>query len=204
MTTLIFDIDGTLIDSVAMYLRGLQQTMRRYNRTYSITDLRFSNGIPSSATAERLGFTGEAATAMVAQWTQDSQAFADTVAWFPGLEAALAELTHRNVAMGLVTSKNTAQYDVDAQRFGFSRFFQTVVRAHDAPRSKPFGDPIELAMSRLNATPQDAVYIGDTETDAQAAQAAGVPFALCTWTTPAVEAPVAHYLKAPADLLTLA
>ncbi|WP_225046760.1 HAD family hydrolase [Lacticaseibacillus kribbianus] len=203
MTTLIFDIDGTLIDSVSMYLLGLQETMRRYDREYAIEDLRFSNGIPSSDTAARLGFTGAAADAMVAQWTADSQTHAGDVKWIPGLEKVMGELVARGTAMGVVTSKDTKQYAVDEARFGFDRFFQTAVRAHDAKRNKPFGDPIELAMQRLNVTRDTTVYVGDTATDAQAAVAAGVPFALCTWTTQDLAEPVAHYLKTPADLLML-
>ncbi|WP_246287475.1 HAD family hydrolase [Lacticaseibacillus absianus] len=203
MNTFIFDIDGTLIDSVTMYLAGLQRTMRRHGQDYTQDQLRFSNGIPSSDTMTRLGFTEDAVDAAIREWTEDSLAFAATVDWFPGMQDTLANLRAGGAKLGIVTSKNADQYALDVTRFGFATAVDTAVVAHDAPRNKPFGDPIELAMTRLGSDPHRTVYVGDTRTDALAAQAAGVPFALCTWTTPHLDEPVAYPLQRPTDLLAL-
>lgn len=204
MHTFIFDIDGTLIDSVTMYLAGLQRTLRRHGREFAQDDLRFSNGIPSLDTMTRLGYSGAEADAVIREWTEDSLAFADAVDWFPGMKETVAKLRETG-KVGIVTSKNRAQFTIDNDAYGFGAAFDTVVTAGEAPRNKPFGDPILLAMKQLGGTPATTVYVGDTLTDAKAAHDAQVPFALATWTTPRTPEfePVAWALTKPADLLGL-
>ncbi|WP_125709586.1 HAD family hydrolase [Lacticaseibacillus porcinae] len=205
MSAFIFDIDGTLIDSVAMYLKGLQDTMRRYDRDYTLEELTFSNGIPSQDTAKHLGFSGDAATEMINQWIADSKVYAPAVDWIAGMPETLSALRDAGHKIGIVTSKAAPEFAIDDQRYHFSDYIDTAVLAHDAKRNKPFGDPILLALDRLGETTANAVYIGDTVTDSHAAKDAQVPFALATWTNqPSDELqPIAYALKTPSDLLTL-
>jgi pyrophosphatase PpaX len=205
MSAYIFDIDGTLIDSVAMYLKGLQDTMHRYDRDYTLDELTFSNGIPSQDTARRLGFEGVAATEMITQWIADSKVYAPAVDWIAGMPDALTKLRDAGNKIGIVTSKAAPEFAIDDARYHFSDYTDTAVLAHDAKRNKPFGDPILLALERLGETTETAVYIGDTITDSRAAKDAQVPFALATWTNQPSEEfqPIAYALKTPADLLTL-
>lgn len=206
MKTFIFDIDGTLLDSVTMYLLGLQKTMRRHGQEFTLDELRFSNGIPSTVTMGRLGFEGDAVAPAVKEWTQDSLDFVDDVDWFPGMKDTLVALRAAGAKTGIVTSKNRDQYSIDDQRFGFSHYFDTIVGAGEAKRNKPFGDPILLAMQRVGGDVADTVYVGDTATDAQAAHDAKVAFALATWTTPQPGPefdPIAARLQTPADLKQL-
>jgi len=204
MQTFIFDIDGTLIDSVGMYLSGLQKTLHRYGKDYAKEDLTFTNGIPATESLPQLGFTDEEIPEIFDQWTQDSAEFADEVAFFPGVEDVLAQLRQHG-KLGIVTSKDNKQFAADDATFNFRDLVDTVVVAGDAKRNKPFGDPVLLAMERLGGTPDNTVFVGDTIADAQAAHNANVPFALATWTTPvsAELEPIAYALQKPADLLHL-
>jgi HAD superfamily hydrolase (TIGR01509 family) len=54
--------------------------------------------------------------------------------------------------------------------------FDLVVSARDAARPKPFPDPLIKILDHFQVTPKEALYIGDSELDQQAAQAAGIPF----------------------------
>lgn len=184
MSAYIFDIDGTLIDSVAMYLKGLQDTMHRYDRDYTLDELTFSNGIPSQDTARRLGFEGVAATEMINQWIADAKVYAPAVDWIAGMPDALTKLRDADNKIGIVTSKAAPEFAIDDARYHFSDYIDTAVLAHDAKRNKPFGDTI---------------------TDSRAAKDAQVPFALATWTNQPSDAlqPITYALKTPADLLTL-
>lgn len=205
MSTFIFDIDGTLINSPMMYLRGLQDALAKRGRQVEIADLTFSNGIPSSETAKHLGYRDAAATALVQDWVNDSKAYAASVDWIPGMPETLRKLRQAGHRLGIVTSKAAPEFAPDDEKFGFSKYVDTCVLAHDAKRNKPFGDPITLALERLHGSVDHAVYVGDTITDSKAANDAGVPFALATWTTaPSGElAPIAYALKQPQDLLQL-
>jgi HAD superfamily hydrolase (TIGR01549 family) len=205
LSTYIFDIDGTLIDSVPMYLHGLQDALHARGREFALADLTFSNGIPSSDTATRLGYHGQAAQTMIAEWVEAAKAYAPTVGWIPGMTDTLRQLRQAGHRLGIVTSKAAPEYALDDARFHFSQYVDTAVLAHDARRNKPFGDPLLLALKRLQGTREHAVYVGDTITDSKAANDAQIPFALATWTTaPSGElAPIAYALKTPAALLSL-
>ncbi|WP_461214251.1 HAD family hydrolase [Lacticaseibacillus sp. GG6-2] len=205
MSTFIFDIDGTLIDSVPAYLKGLQKTMRRHGREYALEELTFSNGIPSTETAAHLGFTGDAAQALIDEWIEDSKPFSAAVDWIPGMPETMQALRQKGHRLGIVTSKDAAEFDLDNAKYHFTDYVDTRIVAHDAKRNKPYADPILLALDRLDGQLQDAVYIGDTKTDSLAAQNAGVRFALATWTSkPTADLePIAYALKKPEDLLTL-
>ncbi|KRO15525.1 phosphatase [Lacticaseibacillus saniviri JCM 17471 = DSM 24301] len=204
VNTFIFDIDGTLIDSVGMYISGLQKTLRRYGKEYTREELAFTNGIPATESLPQLGFTDEEIPEIFDQWAKDSATFADTVDYFPGVIEILEKL-HGRAKLGIVTSKDQGQFAEDDARFNFSQYVDTIVVAGDAKRNKPFSDPIELAMERLDADRGSTVFVGDTPADSQASKAADVPFALATWTNPVSPElePVAYALKTPEDLLTL-
>ncbi len=205
MSTFIFDIDGTLIDSVPAYLKGLQQTMRRHGREYALEELTFSNGIPSTATAAHLGFSGADAQALIAEWIEDSKPFTAQVDWIAGMPATLAALHQAGHKLGIVTSKSAAEFALDDTKYHFTDYVDTRIVAHDAPHNKPAADPLLLALERLHGQPQDAIYVGDTQVDSQAAHNANIRFALATWTsqpTAALE-PIAYALKKPEDLLPL-
>ncbi|MEW5725669.1 MAG: HAD family hydrolase [Thermodesulfobacteriota bacterium] len=59
--------------------------------------------------------------------------------------------------------------------FGLAGYFDLVVSCLDVARPKPAPDPVLLILDRLKTAPEDALYIGDSTSDAQAAEAAGVP-----------------------------
>lgn len=207
MNTFILDIDGTLIDSPAMYVRGLQRMIRRHGKDYALADLSFSNGIPSKATMTRLGFTDPVANAAaIREWGETSQAFADLSDWFAGFPEVLTQLRQAGAKIGIVTSKNPTEFASDDQRYHFSDYIDTRVAAGDAAHDKPAPDPLLLAVQQLGETPAQAVYVGDTAVDAAAAHAAGIAFGLAGWTTsdptPDFE-PIAYQFTQPADLLKL-
>ncbi|MFD1485113.1 HAD family hydrolase [Lacticaseibacillus baoqingensis] len=205
MSTYIFDVDGTLIDSVPMYLHGLQDALHARGRDFALSDLTFSNGIPSSDTATQLGYFGSEAKALIAEWLACTKPYAQSVDWIPGMTKTMRQLRQAGHRLGIVTSKAAAEYALDDARFHFSDYVDTAVVAHDTKRNKPFGDPILLALKRLNGSREHAVYVGDTITDSQAAADAQVPFALATWTTApsGALAPIAYALKTPEALLSL-
>ncbi|KRN21498.1 HAD family hydrolase [Lacticaseibacillus camelliae] len=207
MKTFIFDIDGTLINSPAMYLHGLQQTMRRHGKDYALADLTFSNGVSSVETMTRLGFTDPRENAAaIEEWISDSMAFADRSGWIPGFPEVLTQLRQAGATLGIVTAKSAHEFALDDARYHYSRYIDTWVTAGQAKRDKPAGDPILLAAQRLNADLDDLLYVGDTLTDAQAAHDAHVAFGLAAWTTPKPTpafAPIAQRLTQPRDLLAL-
>jgi pyrophosphatase PpaX len=64
---------------------------------------------------------------------------------------------------------------------GIESYFDAAVCADESPRNKPSPDPIMLCLEQLGVSPGDAVYVGDSPADIQAAKAAGVDSIAVTW-----------------------
>jgi phosphoglycolate phosphatase len=92
----------------------------------------------------------------------------------PGLHALLAELktTYR---LGMATNRGVTARRV-ARYFGIDAFLELVVGIHDVARPKPSPDMIEKCVAHFAIAPDEAVYVGDTQADREAAHAAGVHF----------------------------
>lgn len=77
-----------------------------------------------------------------------------------------------------IATNRGADMDVLVRHFGFDAYVQAVVTARDVAKPKPNPDMLLLAAERLGITPAEALYVGDTDIDGLAAEAAGMPF-LC-------------------------
>lgn len=77
--------------------------------------------------------------------------------------------------LGMATNRSSTVHGV-VERFGLGTWLDAAVGLLDVARPKPAPDVIEACLARLGVTPASAVYVGDAETDLQAARAAGVHF----------------------------
>jgi beta-phosphoglucomutase-like phosphatase (HAD superfamily) len=92
-----------------------------------------------------------------------------------GVKPVLEQFS-KTFLLGIVTSRMQRGVDECFQLTGTEELFNTVVRFGDYTHAKPHPEPLLLAAKRLGIAPGEAVYIGDTESDAQAAVAAGMMF----------------------------
>ncbi|HWI41691.1 MAG TPA: HAD family hydrolase [Verrucomicrobiae bacterium] len=76
-----------------------------------------------------------------------------------------------------VCTNRTTSMDLVMETFGLGGYFSLVMTAEKAPRPKPHPDPLLCVLEHFGLRPQEALFVGDSEVDRQAAQAAGVPFA---------------------------
>ena len=204
MKYFIFDVDGTLIDSAPVDQVCLQQTMREFGREYTLEELRFSFGLPGRQTLAVLGIPPEQADAVMARWEGLSQQRIDEVRAFAGIEDMLKALHAADCRCGVVTSRTRWQIEYGFTPGGLDHYFDAIVSAEDAPRTKPAPDPLLDCLRRMGGMAADAVYIGDSAGDMQCAAAAGVASALALWGCPAPEKISSDIRFArPADILSL-
>jgi pyrophosphatase PpaX len=84
--------------------------------------------------------------------------------------------------LGIVTAKRRASVQLAFDQLpGLEAHFEVVIGAEDTERHKPDPDPIFEALARLDASPQDAAYVGDSPFDVRAAKAAGVYAVAVAW-----------------------
>lgn len=94
---------------------------------------------------------------------------------FPFVQELLEALQGRGVKMGLITNKPHEFTLLTLEKLGLAKFFQVALGAEATPNKKPHPEPLLVALQRLGAKPSEAVMIGDSPVDVQAARAAGMP-----------------------------
>ncbi len=179
MKAIIFDVDGTMLDTERAQLKALQQVLEQHDLMYTMDELRVVFGIPGKDALKRLGV--ENINEVHKEWDKAVEVYMDEVQIFYGVEEALKTLTAQGVKLGIVTSKTRVQFVNEFQPFGLNDYFASIITAEDAPKTKPDPAPLQLCLTELAVAPAEAIYVGDTIFDYQCAKGAGVPFALALW-----------------------
>jgi pyrophosphatase PpaX len=96
----------------------------------------------------------------------------------PGVVAALRDRGHR---LGIVTSKGDELAVRGLRHVGLRDAFETVVGCDSCRKHKPDPEPVHVALARLGATPDAAVFVGDSTHDIEAGNAAGVQTIGVVW-----------------------
>jgi len=167
----LFDLDGTLLDS-------FQSHYRVYQHVFADLRIGFDEGTFMQYYSpnwyrlyERIGLSRD-------RWPDADQLWLhyyeqETPGPREGAARVLAAVRASRRALGLVTSGERARVERDLERLGWQRLFDAVVCGGDAPRRKPHPDPLRLALAHLHSQPIAAVYVGDTIEDVQMGKAAG-------------------------------
>ncbi len=197
---IIFDIDGTLLDTEYAVLHSLQQTVESIQgKKTDLADLRFALGIPGKTTLQKLGMEDKAVAGNI--WNRYMKEYLSEVKLFEGITGLLATLSQEGMRLGIVTSRNREEYQREFLPYGLDSYFDAIVCAGDTALCKPFPDPLLACLNALGANAEESLYVGDSIYDAQCAQAAGVDFALALWGNPSVKHICATwYFRSPADL----
>ena len=90
------------------------------------------------------------------------------------MDSVLDELKTRGHRLGIVTAKRLATVELAFAQIPIEHLFDVVVGGDETDTHKPDPAPLRLALERLAAAPEDAVYVGDSPFDMQAARAAGL------------------------------
>lgn len=170
---LLFDLDGTLLDSFPGHYRAYEATFGRYG--IALTKDRFlQNYTPNWLQMYAvLGLPPEMWDEANRYWLEEAARQEPML--FPGVREALEELAAL-VPLGLVTSGTRERVARDLNRTGITHLFAVVVDAESVSEPKPSPEGLRVALAQLGVQPGDALYVGDSEDDYRMAQAAGVAF----------------------------
>ncbi len=182
---LIFDLDGTLLDTAKDLEIALNYALKAHN-------------YPQKSTAETLKLLGNGIDMLVAgalpsgkSNPEFSQIFAtfktyysahlnDYTAPYPGIIPLLKELKARNIKMGIVSNKFDEGVKALAAKF-FSNLIGQAQGVSETVKKKPAPDAVFALISQLNAQNETNIYIGDSEVDIETAKNAGVPCISVSW-----------------------
>ncbi len=171
---LLFDLDGTLIDTEAVALASGHRAFAELGRPVSADFLHGLIG-KDQGTARQIIAAGHPGLDLIALNRRWQGLFVEGTATDlplkPGAEAVLLALAH--LPMALVTSSGRAEALRKLDVAGLARHFREVVTVDDVARAKPAPDPYLLAARRLGLSPGRCLVFEDSEVGAEAAHRAG-------------------------------
>jgi pyrophosphatase PpaX len=205
----LFDLDGTLIDSIALILASFHHTRSvhfgdRLPDAYYLETL----GTPLRTAFERMASSPESVEEMVKTYVDYNLAHHDQmVRAYPGVPEMVNALVARGALLGIVTSKMKPHAEQGLRVAGLDGAFDLLVTADDVTRGKPDPEPVRLALTRCGRAANESVFVGDAIHDIEAGNAAGVSTAAATWgpfTREVLEKSVpTFWLVRPEDVLGL-
>ena len=179
--TVLFDLDGTVVDSGAIILASMRHATREVlGRDYSDEELMQAVGGPGLE-AQMHALAPEHVERLVDVYRAHNIPLHDELEACLGMEDVLVRLREDGRRLGVVTAKrrDTAQLAFD--RVGLGHFFEAVVGGDETERHKPDPEPLLLGAERLGADPVTTAYVGDSPFDVRAAKAAGMFAVAVTW-----------------------
>lgn len=182
---IIFDLDGTLLDTLTDLKNSLNEALRNHGLPERTTDevRRFvGNGI--AKLVERAIPSGMQHPSYDAVLTDIRRIYAqrcrENTAPYAGITEMLNELSRKGYALAVVSNKPDAQVKALCKSF-FGDCIHTAIGQQEGVRMKPAPDSLFAAMQQLDADTDNTVYVGDSEVDVQTAQNAGVPCISVLW-----------------------
>ena len=171
----LFDLDGTLIDSGPIILASMQHAVRSVlGREIPAEDLGMHIG-GQGIVAQMQAIDAEHADALLEAYKEHNDGLHETLQAFDELLTLLPGLKAEGRKLGIVTAKRRRTVGLALHRFpALEDAFDVVVAFEDTDRHKPAPEPVLLAVERLGGSTTEAVYIGDSPFDIGAAKAAGV------------------------------
>jgi pyrophosphatase PpaX len=172
--TVLFDLDGTLIDSGEIILSSFRYATKTVLEQ-EIPDEVLAAAVGGSNIYEQMrAFDEERAEELVRVYREHNEPLHDDLVAFEGIERVLDRLKDEGRQLGIVTAKRRRTVDLAFAILPLERYFDTVVTAEQTEHHKPHPEPVLTALDRLGAKPEEAAFVGDSPFDMGAGKAAGV------------------------------
>ncbi|MEG1409772.1 MAG: HAD family hydrolase [Terrisporobacter sp.] len=177
---IVFDIDGTLLDTEVAVLKGLKKCLNdHHNINVELKDLEFAIGMPGDEVFANFGINDDGFS--YSKWIKYVDDFRDEINLFNGIEETLQCLKNKNITLGIATSKTRYEYDTTVKSFGINDYFDHVVCIDEVSNPKPHGEPLLKILNEANLSNNEALFLGDTSFDIECARNADIDFGLALW-----------------------
>lgn len=178
MTTIIFDFDGTLADSMPLFMQAWNTYAGQFNYLpVSEKDLTASRNLTIQQRAKKYGFPMHKIPVILPKVYQYFKAHMNEVALFDGIKDMLDTLAHNGYRIVIISSNAKENIELFLKQEGIETVSQVLTS------SRIFGKDtvIRKYMKQQNVTPSQLLYVGDEVRDIVACNKVAVPFAWVSW-----------------------
>src|SRR5918994_6756753 len=180
----LFDFDGTLVDTTELIYQSMRHaTGEVLGRDDLPREVLMANvGQPLPRQMELLD-AGRAEQLLESYRLHNEELHDDLIGEFPGIEESLARLRAGRVKIAVVTSKRRLSVEMALRNFpGLGNVVDRFVTLEDTTEHKPHPEPLLRGLELLGDVPnEEAVYVGDSPFDVEAAKAAGLRSVAVSW-----------------------
>ena len=211
LTTFLFDLDGTIIDSIELILRSYRHTMElhRCNEPQPGDDVWLAGlGTPLWAQFGQITADKEEIERMVETYRKYNLTHHDAlVKPYEGVVEEIRRIKGVGMRLGVVTSKLRDGAMRGIRISGLDQAFDIVVGCDDVTHAKPHPEPVLKAVEELGVSKHETVFVGDSRHDMECGRAAGVKTAAVLWgpfdRAHLAETAPDYWLEKPSDLRQL-
>ena len=175
---IVFDCDGVLFESKSANLAYYNEVLRAFDVEPVTMEQRERAHICHTTATPQVfaALLGPARAPLAIELAKqlDYKKFIPFMIPEPQLHEVMATLSSR-YPLAVATNRGTSMPEI-LKHFNLDAYFTVVITSRDVPRPKPFPDMLHLAAQRLGFAEDELIFIGDSELDAAAASAAGMPF----------------------------
>jgi pyrophosphatase PpaX len=203
----LWDLDGTLVDSIELIVAAAMNAFAcRPGPSPSEAQIRNTIGRPLPTTFGPWLVDDDDLPFLIAKYREYQLEHHDRLtSAYEGIVDAVSGLHAAGCRMAIVTSKVGFMAERALVHTGLSSYMQCVIASDSTAKHKPDPEPVRVALERLGTEPGDAVFVGDSPYDMQAARAAGVHALGVAWgafpATALVDAGAQAVIHQPTELL---
>lgn len=205
--TVLFDLDGTLVDSIELIVAAAMNAFAsRPGPSPSEAQIRNTIGRPLPTTFGPWLVDDNDLPYLISKYREYQLEHHDRLTnAYDGIVDAVVGLHASGCAMGIVTSKVGFMAERALVHTGLASYMQCIIASDSTTKHKPDPTPVLLALEKLGAAPDEAIFVGDSPYDIQAGRAAGVHAVGVAWgaftTETLTEAGAEVILQRPTELL---
>lgn len=184
----IFDLDGTLLNTDLLIYKSYQHVFQKYKPGYVLSDEELLSFLgPTLKTTFERYFDASMIDELIEYYREFNHAHhEDYVTIYPTVKETLEQLKQRGYPLGVVTTKYSVAARIGLDLFDITQYFDIVLGMDQVEHVKPDPEGILKVMTETNCS--KAVYVGDNTSDIQAGQNAGVYTVGVKWTPKGTEA----------------